>query len=240
MDEGRNCPVRILWMFEEQRRMVKISVEGYDTSIPAVDIGNALTSRFSSCGRICYLDIPRDPITNVVNGKCSFFQLCGKGAEEKALALDGTDMGGWNVTVKVLPHDDLEFTTDQLAAMSISHFKKTRSEGVSVRGYDNSLPSNDIKSALTKHFASCGEITDVFVLKRRAIIYFFGWHAISKAVELSGSNVGGCELVVKALPVPKRNLGPPPPPSLPFGYTVPAECVEAAHKIHMAQKMTAE
>ncbi|KAL0672375.1 hypothetical protein Bca4012_000355 [Brassica carinata] len=71
------------------------------------------------------------------------------------------------------------------------------SEGVSVRGYDNSLPSNDIKSALTKHFASCGEITDVFVLKRRAIIYFFGWHAISKAVEL----------VVKALPVPKRNLG---------------------------------
>ncbi|CAN6810319.1 unnamed protein product [Brassica oleracea] len=93
--------------------LMDISVEGYDTSIPAVDIGNALTSRFSSCGRICYLDIPRDPITNVVNGKCSFFQLCGDGAEEKALALDGTDMGGWNVTVKVLPHDDLEFTTDQ-------------------------------------------------------------------------------------------------------------------------------
>lgn len=40
-------------------------------------------------------------------------------------------------------------------------------------------------------------------LYRRAIIYFFGWHAISKAVELSGSNVGGCGLVVKALPVPK-------------------------------------
>ncbi|CAG7878994.1 unnamed protein product [Brassica rapa] len=148
---------------------LKISVQGFVTSmIPAVDIGNGLTSHFSSCGRICNLDIPRDPITNVVNSKCSFFQLCGgEGAEEKALALDGTDMGGWNVTVKVLPHDDLEFTTDQLAAMSISHFKKTRSEGVSVRGYDNSLPSNDIKSALTKHFASCGEITDVFVLKRR-------------------------------------------------------------------------
>ena len=47
------------------------------------------------------------------SSKCSFFQLCGDGAEEKALALDGTDMGGWNVTVKVLPHDDLEFTTDQ-------------------------------------------------------------------------------------------------------------------------------
>ncbi|CAN6805561.1 unnamed protein product, partial [Brassica oleracea] len=80
---------------------------------------------------------------------------------------------------------------------SIEYISSCRSEGVSVRGYDNSLPSNDIKSALTKHFASCGEITDVFVLKRRAIIYFFGWHAISKAVEL----------VVKALPVPKRNLG---------------------------------
>ena len=58
-------------------------------------------------------------------------------------------------------------------------------------------------------------------LYRRAIIYFFGWHAISKAVELSGSSVGGCELVVKALPVPKRNLGPPPPPSLPFWLYYP-------------------
>ncbi|KAF2582147.1 hypothetical protein F2Q70_00007195 [Brassica cretica] len=206
--EGKKLPRSDLMdtakrMFEEQRRMVKISVEGYDTSIPAVDIGNALTSRFSSCGRICYLDIPRDPITNVVNSKCSFFQLCGEGAEEKALALDGTDMGGWNVIVKVLPHDDLEFTTDQLAAMSISHFKKTSSQGVSSRGYELSLSEADVKSALTKHFASCGEITDVFVLKRRAIIYFFGWHAISKAVELSGSNVGGCELVVKALRVPR-------------------------------------
>ncbi|CAN6973885.1 unnamed protein product [Brassica oleracea var. botrytis] len=47
-------------------------------------------------------------------------------------------------------------------------------------------------------------------------------------------------ILLIALPVPKRNLGPPPPPSLPFGYTIPAECVEAAHKIHMAQKMTAE
>lgn len=41
-------------------------------------------------------------------------------------ALDGADIGGWNVIVKVLPHEDLEFTTDQLTAMSISHFKKTR------------------------------------------------------------------------------------------------------------------
>lgn len=76
----------------------------------------------------------------------------------------------------------------------------------------------------------------------------------------------GWELVVKALPIPKRKPGPP---SVPFGYTVLgtiitqicflvldvkkkvklilmswwfilAECVEAAHKIHMAQKMTAE
>lgn len=46
---------------------VKISVEGYDTSIPAVDIANALTSHFGSCGRICNLVIPRDPVTNAVD-----------------------------------------------------------------------------------------------------------------------------------------------------------------------------
>ncbi|CAN6810315.1 unnamed protein product [Brassica oleracea] len=130
-------------------------------------------SHFGSCGRICNLVIPKDPITNVVDRfvEC-IFPLCdlfpGSSAEEKALAFDGSEMGKWNVIVKVLPHEDLEFTTDQLAFMSnIAHFKKTRSQGISVKGYNTSLPSNDGKSALSKHFASCGEITDVFVLNRR-------------------------------------------------------------------------
>ena len=34
---------------------------------------------------------------------------------------------------------------------------------VFVKGFDSSLAPNDIKSALTEHFASCGEITRVSV-----------------------------------------------------------------------------
>ena len=36
-------------------------------------------------------------------------------------------------------------------------------EEVFVKGFDSSLPPNDIKSALREHFASCGEITRVSV-----------------------------------------------------------------------------
>lgn len=45
-------------------------------------------------------------------------------------------------------------------------FFPCRSEAISVTGYDPSLPQDDVKSALRKHFASCGEITDILVLDR--------------------------------------------------------------------------
>lgn len=45
-------------------------------------------------------------------------------------------------------------------------FFSCRSQAISVTGYDLSLPQDDLKSALRKHFASCGEITDILVLYR--------------------------------------------------------------------------
>lgn len=36
-------------------------------------------------------------------------------------------------------------------------------QSIFVKGFDSSLPEEDIKSALTKHFSSCGEITRVSV-----------------------------------------------------------------------------
>ncbi|KAJ4917539.1 nucleolin 1-like [Raphanus sativus] len=81
---------------------------------------------------------------------------------------------------------------------------------VFVKGFDSSLPVNDIKSALSEHFASCGEITRVSVpVDRetggsRGIAYLEFKEGTEKAFELNGSEMGGWNLVVDE-PRPKEN-----------------------------------
>ncbi|XP_018453930.2 uncharacterized protein LOC108825086 [Raphanus sativus] len=53
-----------------------------------------------------YVKVPRHPLTNAINHRCTVVTLRGEGAAEKALALNGTNvggLGGWRVTVKLLP-----------------------------------------------------------------------------------------------------------------------------------------
>ncbi|KAL0758024.1 hypothetical protein Bca101_095692 [Brassica carinata] len=45
----------------------------------------------------------KHPDTNAISNRCTTVTLRGEFAEEKALALNGTDVEGWTVTVKVLP-----------------------------------------------------------------------------------------------------------------------------------------
>ncbi|CAH2073329.1 unnamed protein product, partial [Thlaspi arvense] len=196
-------------LYDFDRSQVRISVEGYDTWLPLKDIIDALDNHFKSCGEIWDIEVPRDPVTNAIDRR-SFVVLRGEGAEEKALQLNGSDMGGWKAAVKAIPMKDSEFTTDQLAAMTVAHFQRNRSRGISVTGYDTSVPADEVKRALRKHFSSCGQITDVFVLNSRALVYFFGIGAVDNAlkrsrrkVERSASGVGGWRLVAKALPLPK-------------------------------------
>ncbi|KAM0855403.1 hypothetical protein ACQ4PT_049797 [Festuca glaucescens] len=74
-----------------------------------------------------------------------------------------------------------------------------------------------IQSSLQMHFSSCGEITRVSVLKdyetgaskRRAYMVFSDNSFLSKAMELSGSDVGGFSLFVnEAKPRPDNRDGP--------------------------------
>lgn len=46
----------------------------------------------------------------------------------------------------------------------------------------------------------------MFCFRRRAIIYFMGEGAVDKALQLSGSDVGGGKAIVKPFPFPE-NLG---------------------------------
>ncbi|CAL9243427.1 unnamed protein product [Arabidopsis halleri] len=79
---------------------------------------------------------------------------------------------------------------------------------ISVEGYDTWLHQYPLKLALRKHFASCGKIARIIVprdykrgiLKSPLFIDFWGEGARDKALELSGSDVGGWNVVVKAVP----------------------------------------
>ncbi|CAN6981419.1 unnamed protein product [Brassica rapa subsp. trilocularis] len=192
--------------YDYVKSRIRIGVEGYDTSLQPIELYRALESLFKACGEFHNIQIRSDPVTNELQRSCIVI-LRGEGAGDKALQLDGSDIGGKKIVVTSLPPglSDLStgLSTDVLAARHVAHHLRNRSEGVSVTGYDTSLPRDDIKNALSNHFSTCGEITDVFLLNSRALVYFYGLGSNHRAVQLSGSDLGGCTLVVKALPYPK-------------------------------------
>ncbi|KAJ0261062.1 JAB1/MPN/MOV34 metalloenzyme domain-containing protein [Hirschfeldia incana] len=196
---------------EFYKNQVRISVEGYDISLRAVDLDISLVNHFSSCGNVEFVEVPRDAVTNAINGTSTTVVLRGEGAAEKALALHGSDVGGWRVSVKILPPalSSLRsgLTTHEAARQYVAHFKRYKSRGITVKGYDYSLCEADVKRALVNHFFSCGEITDVFVFKRRALVYFFDGGAVGKALKLcrpSQRRVTGTGFRARAMPIPKR------------------------------------
>ncbi|CAH8388181.1 unnamed protein product [Eruca vesicaria subsp. sativa] len=179
---------------------IRIGVEGYNTSLQPIDLYRALESLFKTCGEVHNIQILRDPVTNALERSCIVI-LRGEGAGDKALQLNGTIN---TALVTSLPPGltDLRsgLSTDVLAARSVAHQRRKCSEGISITGYDISRTKGDLKNALSDHFSTCGEITDVFVLNSRALVYFYGLGSNNRAVQLSGTDLGGCTLVVKALP----------------------------------------
>ncbi|CAH8267421.1 unnamed protein product [Arabidopsis lyrata] len=75
-----------------------MSIEGYDTSL------HALRKHFSSCGKIKHIYVPRDFESGTLK-RVAFMRIEGEGAEDKALELSGTDVGGWTAIVKAAPCD---------------------------------------------------------------------------------------------------------------------------------------
>ncbi|EFH53612.1 predicted protein [Arabidopsis lyrata subsp. lyrata] len=72
-----------------------MSIEGYDTSL------HALRKHFSSCGKIKHIYVPRDFESGTLK-RVAFMRIEGEGAEDKALELSGTDVGGWTAIEKAL------------------------------------------------------------------------------------------------------------------------------------------
>ncbi|XP_048623178.1 nucleolin 1-like [Brassica napus] len=100
-----------------------------------------------------------------------------------------------------------------LLTLNESDSKKTRPRKrdigrIRVMGYSTELPGDDVESSLRKHFSSCGEITDVCVLvldnnilNSFGFIYFLGGQGtVDKAMQLSGTDVGGWNVIVEPYP----------------------------------------
>ncbi|KAG2333806.1 hypothetical protein Bca52824_004986 [Brassica carinata] len=173
------------------KSMVRIGVEGYDmSSLQPLDLVRSLSKLFESCGE-----------------------------RRRHWHLTEQIWGGWIVSVKILPPGLSELSsglsTAELAARHVAHYQRKSSQGISVTGYDPSLPVDVVKTDLTNCFSSCGKITDVFVLKSRALIYLYGTGAVHKALRLCGTR--DSVLRVKALPTPKRKINhEPAAPEAPF------------------------
>uniref|UniRef100_A0A1J3I262 Nucleolin 1 n=1 Tax=Noccaea caerulescens TaxID=107243 RepID=A0A1J3I262_NOCCA len=162
---------------------VPFCVKGYDTSLPDDDIKKALSSHFISCGEICSISISRDLVTNDVDRSCAFVVIRGKGVEEKALALNGSDLGGWNVSV--VKAGTKQKTREEVEAFNAVYYDKNRRFGISLLGNDTSLPEDELKTALKRDFASCGEILHVYIPRYdrgTAYLYFSEEEAIAKAL----------------------------------------------------------
>ncbi|KAJ4875824.1 hypothetical protein Rs2_40842 [Raphanus sativus] len=213
-----------------------ISVTGYNPNLPEDDIKKELIELFSSCGDVTRVIVPKDPDHSPNLDRRALVILFGDGAEEKALQLNGTDVGGWNALVKVESDEEDE----EAARYRSSLINELMNDpkfwyGVSVRGYDTSLPVDQVERALKEHFSDCGEITHVFVdtLDKLTNVYFSLQEGEARALARDGIRMGEFELDISGVPSVLSNR---PNPfgngeiEIGLGYTVPAHMIEFANK----------
>lgn len=71
-----------------------VCVTGYDNSLSKIKIERALRQHFSPCGRLRDFDISKKFAS-------AEFGIVGEDAQDKVMELDGSDMGGRELHVKV-------------------------------------------------------------------------------------------------------------------------------------------
>ncbi|CAF1864656.1 hypothetical protein Bca4012_033564 [Brassica carinata] len=210
---------------------VRISIEGYEFSKDTEnEIRIQLVNHFKSCGYVSRVDFPPEPLLD----SRAFVTIFGDGAKEKALQLNGSDMGGWNALVKFAPEEEDEeyqaesdytdFVMNQLLNDERFRF------GICVVGYDPSLLKDEVEEALTAHFSSCGVIihVDVDLLDKMTSIYFSEEEGEASAMNLDGSQVNGFKINTMLVPTKARSNPPRPPGETHCGYCPPAQMLEFA------------
>ncbi|CAH8274213.1 unnamed protein product [Arabidopsis lyrata] len=90
--------------FEKPIRSWVIDVEGFDTSVPADEMEEALINHFKSCGAILRASVRRHPDNGLAN-----IVMVGDDADEKVMQLNGTELGGKKLVVKARPYPRMDY-----------------------------------------------------------------------------------------------------------------------------------
>ncbi|XP_044396467.1 nucleolin 2 isoform X3 [Triticum aestivum] len=137
-------------------------------------------------------------------------------AAEKAYKLNGRDLAGRPVRLDFACERG---TITPGSRRDNSSFKKpgqSSSYAAFIRGFDSSLGEDENRRSLQQHLSSCGEITRVSIAKDYdtcaskgiADMEFIDKSSLPKALELTGSDLGGCSLSVdEAKPSPDNRDG---------------------------------
>ncbi|KAL0671639.1 hypothetical protein Bca4012_034343 [Brassica carinata] len=189
---------------------------GDDTCLPEDDIKKELINHFNSCGEVLSVIVPKDPESPNLNRRAVVI-LLGHGAEEKALQLNGTDIGGWNALVKVEPEQEDEESS------------RYRSSLIDELMNDPKLPSRE---SFENTFLLLWRDNSCFcinTLDKQTNIYFSRQEEEARALDLHGTKVGGFKLDISRVPsvLSNRPLGNG---QIRLGYTVPAHMIEFAGK----------
>ncbi|WZZ83479.1 hypothetical protein YC2023_104051 [Brassica napus] len=183
----------------------RIAVEGYDTSLRREDVDGALREHFASCGNIIHVHVPIDESSGTL---CRYALIyVNEEDEEKALSLDGSDMGGRILKIQsyAFHQNHLNEVLDQMKEGELYQPQHT----ILVTCDDISLRIDVIKTELEKYFSAIGslvypDVTASGAIKTLADVYVLGQEGVEKALESSGPSVGGLNFVVtEVVPLPK-------------------------------------
>ncbi|XP_018433855.1 uncharacterized protein LOC108806288 [Raphanus sativus] len=226
MDESGNKGMELNCRDAKIRKssISRISVEGYDTSLRRADVDGALREHFASCGNIIHVYVPV-PLDVDVNGGilCRYSLIyVNEEDEEKALKLDGSDMGGRILQINPYPFHE-NHLDDYLAPMKEGEFFLPQ-HTIMVKDFESSLPIDVIMEQLDKYFSSKGsfvyqDVTASGAIKTVARFYVRGQEGVDTALERSGRSVEGLYFVVtRVVPVPAKIR--------PTGYCHPNNFIE--------------
>ncbi|XP_009117999.2 uncharacterized protein LOC103843052 [Brassica rapa] len=183
----------------------RIAVEGYDTSLRREDVDDALREHFASCGNIIHVYVPIDENSGTL---CRYALIyVNEEDEEKALRLNGSDMGGRILQIQsyAFHQNHLNEVLDQMKEGRLYRPQHT----IMVTGCDNFLPVNVIEKELEKYFSAIGSFvyrdeTASGAIITPARVYVRGQEGVEKALERSGRSVGGLNFAVTVVdPLPK-------------------------------------
>ncbi|VFQ97772.1 unnamed protein product [Cuscuta campestris] len=147
-------------------------------------------------------------LSKLPNGKLKGFghvDFTTSEAAVKALELAGKDLGGRSLRIDLA----VEKTASTPDSGKQNNAQKQVKQGTSggttiyVRGFDKNDSEEEVRSALEKHFGSCGEIKDTRLptqhgsLKGMAYIEFARSDAVNKALKLNDSKLGSNTLQVE-------------------------------------------